>query len=127
MPDSLADRIRGLKDNDETWAGEVFASELARQDRNDIIEEVAKFVEAEEAQPLPVVDRQCHCQMCEERTKATYRVVARCYNCGQRMIEVYRVGDTVGGGRQCPTCGVVYRVYTDGAATAALREGTTDD
>lgn len=54
----------------------------------------------------PEIDLRCSCRDCVERTTETYRLSAKCTNCGGRCVAVIRKGDRPRRSAECPHCGV---------------------
>ena len=54
-----------------------------------------------------IIDKQCHCERCEARTKKTYSLKGHCVNCGWTGKFKVRFGDRLWSySTDCPDCGV---------------------
>ena len=62
------------------------------------------------------IDLRCFCDKCEERTKETYRLHVRCFNCGWKGEALLRKGDSHGLIDECPHCGTSRLDYGDDPA-----------
>ena len=62
------------------------------------------------------IDLRCFCYKCEGRTKETYRLHVRCFNCGWKGEAILRKGDRPGPLEECPHCGIARLDYGDDPA-----------
>lgn len=54
---------------------------------------------------VPILDCRCMCEACEARTKETYNLTIKCYNCGWDGVALIRKGDGFPSAKDCPNCG----------------------
>lgn len=54
---------------------------------------------------VPILDCRCMCEACEARTKETYNLTIKCFNCGWDAVALIRKGDGFPSAKDCPNCG----------------------